>query len=113
MAVPEPGKGNYDIYVVFTEKALALLAPDGLMGFIMPHKFWQARYGEGLRKLIADGKHLRSVVDFAHHQIFSGVTTYTAIHVLQQKENPGLIDYARFTDLFDGVAQCSSLDANR
>jgi len=29
-------KGNYDIYVVFVERALSLLGPDGLLGFIMP-----------------------------------------------------------------------------
>ncbi|MCC6284377.1 MAG: Eco57I restriction-modification methylase domain-containing protein [Phycisphaerales bacterium] len=103
-------KGNYDIYVVFTERALSLLAPDGLLGFIMPHKFWQAQYGAGLRKLIADGKHLKAVVDFAHHQVFQNATTYTAIHVLQRSANAGPIDYAAFTDLTDGVAQCAAID---
>jgi len=38
-------KGNYDIYVVFVERCLQLLAADGLSGFIMPHKYWQAKYG--------------------------------------------------------------------
>ncbi len=103
-------KGNYDIYVVFTEKALSLLAPDGLLGFIMPHKFWQAKYGEGLRKVIADGKHLKTVVDFAHHQVFEGATTYTAIHVLASSPNAVEIDYVKFRDLNDGVAQCAQLD---
>jgi len=104
-------EGNYDIYVVFTEKALGLLAPDGLLGFIMPHKFWQAKYGEGLRKLIADGRHLKAVVDFAHHQVFQGATTYTAIHILARSPNPVEIDYVRFDDLNDGIAQCARLDA--
>lgn len=104
-------KGNYDIYVVFTERCLSLLAPGGLLGFIMPHKFWQAKYGEGLRKMIADGKHLRAVVDFAHHQVFQGGTTYTAIHVLARSPNAVEIDYVRFDDLNDGVAQCAQLDA--
>ncbi len=63
-------KGNYDIYVVFIERALELLADDGLLGFICPHKFWQATYGAGIRKIIADGRHLRSVIDFADQQVF-------------------------------------------
>ncbi|HRQ73789.1 MAG TPA: Eco57I restriction-modification methylase domain-containing protein [Phycisphaerales bacterium] len=105
-------KGNYDIYVVFTERALSLLAPDGLLGFIMPHKFWQAAYGEGLRRIIAEGRHLRSVVDFAHQQVFRGATTYTAVHVLGQAPNKPKVDYARFDELADGVAQCSALDAS-
>lgn len=103
-------KGNYDIYVVFTERSLSLLTPDGLLGFIMPHKFWQAQYGAGLRKLIADGMHLKAVVDFAHHQVFQNATTYTAIHVLQRSANAGSIDYASFSELTDGVAQCAAID---
>ena len=81
-------KGNYDIYVVFIERALELLADDGLLGFICPHKFWQATYGEGIRKIIAEGRHLRSVIDFTDQQVFRGATTYTAIHVLSKKRKP-------------------------
>ena len=105
-------KGNYDIYVVFAERSLELLAPDGLLGFIMPHKFWQAKYGEGLREIIAEGSHLKSVVDFGHHQVFEGATTYTAIHVLSRAPSAATFDYFRFTELTDGVAQCAVIDAN-
>jgi hypothetical protein len=106
-------KGNYDIYVVFTERCLELLAPEGLLGFIMPHKFWQASYGEGLRKIIADGRHLRSVIDFGHQQVFHGATTYTAIHILGKSSARGTIDYARFNELLDGVSQCAMLDTGK
>lgn len=106
-------KGNYDIYVVFTERALQLLAPDGLLGFIMPHKFWQAQYGAGLRKLIADGKHLRAVVDFGDQQVFKGATTYTAIHVLSRDARKNGVDYAKVVELDDGRGQCADLDAGR
>ncbi len=103
-------KGNYDIYVVFVERCLELLATDGLLGYIMPHKFWQAKYGEGLREIIAAGKHLQSIVDFAHQQVFQGATTYTAIHILGKTPGPDRINYAKFDDLYDGVGQCSLLD---
>jgi hypothetical protein len=106
-------KGNYDIYVVFTERALSLLAPNGLLGFIMPHKFWQAKYGEGLRKLLADGNYIRAIVDFGDQQVFRGATTYTAIHVLQQDNSAAEIEYAKVEDLTDGVAQCAALDSDR
>ena len=36
-------KGNYDIYVVFVEKGLRLLNEHGVLGFILPHKFFNAR----------------------------------------------------------------------
>ncbi len=106
-------KGNYDIYVVFAERCLELLAPDGLLGFIMPHKFWQAKYGEGLRKLIAEGRHLRSVIDFGDQQVFRGATTYTAVHVLGRASTNAAISYARITNLADGDAQCRAIDEGR
>lgn len=106
-------KGNYDIYVVFIERALELLADDGLLGFICPHKFWQAAYGEGLRKLLAEGRHLRSVIDFTHQQVFQGATTYTAIHVLSKNPNRDGIAVGRIVDLTDGDRQCRALDGRK
>lgn len=72
-------KGNYDIYVVFVERGLQLLNPKGRLGFILPHKFFNAQYGEPLRGLIAEGKHLAQVVHFGHQQVFAGATTYTGL----------------------------------
>jgi type I restriction-modification system DNA methylase subunit len=106
-------KGNYDIYVVFIERALELLADDGLLGFISPHKFWQAAYGEGIRKIIAEGRHLRSVIDFTDQQVFPGATTYTAIHVLSKNANRDGVRLARVFDLTDGETQCQALEGRR
>ncbi|MCC7294026.1 MAG: Eco57I restriction-modification methylase domain-containing protein [Phycisphaerales bacterium] len=103
-------KGNYDIYVVFTERGLDLLVADGLLGFIMPHKFWQAQYGEGLRKVLADGKHIRAVIDFGDQQVFRGATTYTAIHVIGRAAATDRIDYAKVVDLVDGDLQCRAIE---
>ncbi len=80
-------KGNYDIYVVFVEQGLQLLNKRGLLGFILPHKFFNAKYGEPLRGLIADGHHLNSIVHFGHQQIFEGATTYTCLLFLNRKPN--------------------------
>jgi len=77
-------KGNYDIYVVFVERVLQLLNDRGRMGFIMPHKFFQAKYGETLRKLIASGSHLSEVVHFGDQQVFAGASTYTCLLFLDK-----------------------------
>jgi hypothetical protein len=104
-------KGNYDIYVVFTERCLELLSPTGLLGFIMPHKFWQAKYGEGLRGIVARGKHLRSVVDFTHEMVFHDAAIYTAIHILGSATNPcSQIDIARIEQLTDGPSQLAAVN---
>ena len=77
-------KGNYDIYVVFVEKALSWLNAKGKFGFILPHKFFNAQYGELLRGVIANGKHLAKVVHFGDQQVFENATTYTCLMFLDK-----------------------------
>jgi len=76
--------GNYDIYVVFVERGLSLLNKGGQLGFILPHKFFNAQYGEPLRELIAKGKHLTEIVHFGHQQVFAGASTYTCLMFLDR-----------------------------
>jgi type I restriction-modification system DNA methylase subunit len=77
-------KGNYDIYVVFVEKGLALLNERGRLGFILPHKFFNAQYGEPLRKVLAEGRNLAKVVHFGDQQVFANATTYTCLLFLEK-----------------------------
>jgi len=80
-------KGNYDIYVVFVERGLGLLNKRGRLGFILPHKFFNAQYGQPLRGLLAKGKHLADVVHFGDKQVFSGATNYTCLLFLDKAGN--------------------------
>jgi hypothetical protein len=80
-------KGNYDIYVVFVERALGLLNERGRMGYILPHKFFQSKYGQPLRELVAGGKHLAEIVHFGDQQVFAGASTYTCLLFLDKKSN--------------------------
>ena len=77
-------KGNYDIYVVFVEKGLRLLNGRGRLGFILPHKFFNAQYGEPLRRVLSEGQHLSKVVHFGDQQVFEGATTYTCLLFLEK-----------------------------
>ncbi|MCA1626610.1 MAG: Eco57I restriction-modification methylase domain-containing protein [Acidobacteria bacterium] len=72
-------KGNYDIYVVFIEQALRLLKESGRLGYIVPHKFFNAQYGAPVRRVLSEGKHLSHVVHFGDAQVFKGATTYTSL----------------------------------
>lgn len=92
------GVGNYDIYVVFVEKGLSLLNKNGRLGFILPHKFFNAKYGEPLRGLIAEGKHLAHVVHFGDQQVFEGATTYTCLMFLD-KSGVKEIQFIKVDDL--------------
>ncbi len=55
------------------------------MGFILPHKFFNAQYGQSLRTLLSEGKHLAKVVHFGDKQIFENATTYTCLMFLDKK----------------------------
>ncbi|HOD29597.1 MAG TPA: Eco57I restriction-modification methylase domain-containing protein [Syntrophales bacterium] len=91
------GKGNYDIYVAFVEKGLGLLNAKGRLGFILPHKFFNAQYGEPLRALLAKEKHLSEVIHFGDAQVFAGATTYTCLLFLDR----GGSKSCRFTKVAD------------
>jgi type I restriction-modification system DNA methylase subunit len=90
--------GNYDIYVVFVEKGLSLLKKGGRLGYILPHKFFNAMYGEPLRSLIAEGKHLSEIIHFGDQQVFDGATNYTCLLFLQ-KDGKEKFQFAKVDDL--------------
>jgi len=81
-------KGNYDLYVCFVERGLELLQDNGQLAFIQPHKFFNAKYGEQLRELLAKGKHLRHIVHFGDEQIFPGATNYVCLLFLAKTGVP-------------------------
>jgi hypothetical protein len=75
-------KGNYDIYLVFVERALNLLSSKGKMGYILPNKFFVTDYGEELRNIITNRNALERIVDFGYEQVFEKATTYTCLLLL-------------------------------
>jgi len=79
--------GNYDIYVLFVERALQLLKPGGVFGMILPNKFMQVDYGVGLRKLISENRFADRIVDFKEFQVFEAATTYTCFLFLKKQAN--------------------------
>lgn len=91
-------KGNYDIYVVFLERGLRLLNTSGLLGYILPHKFFNAQYGEPVRSVIAETKSLHHVVHFGHQQVFPKATTYTCLCFLTGA-GADRCDYRSVTDI--------------
>jgi type I restriction-modification system DNA methylase subunit len=113
-------KGNYDIYVVFVEQALRKMNERAALGYILPHKFFNAKYGEPLRGLMAKGKNLSHIVHFGDQQIFDGATTYTAL-LFANKSATEEIDFVKAADLsawredktsLRGTIQAANVTAN-
>lgn len=76
--------GNFDVYALFIERALDLMADGGELGYIVPNKFFTTDYGVTLRSLIASASRLKSLVDFGHSQVFAAATTYTCLLFLSK-----------------------------
>ena len=84
---------SVDIYVIFIEKALTLLAENGLMGYICPHKFFNSKYGEHIRSIISEHKNIVKVLNFGINQVFEHATTYTCLLFLSGKKQTGFQYY--------------------
>ena len=78
-----------DLYAYFFEKGATILKPGGRLGFISSSTFFRTGSGENLRRFLADGAAIESVVDFGDLQIFEGVTTYPAILTLRKEAEAG------------------------
>ncbi len=76
--------GNFDLYVSFIERGYTLLKRGGLLGQIVPNKFFRTDYGEGLRRFISAKAALQKTVDFGATQVFDA-TTYTCLLFLAKE----------------------------
>ncbi len=79
--------GRYDLYVLFIEKALSLINKHGRIGFILPHKFLSADFGEGIRSLIQNKKALKEIINFGSELVFQDASTYTCLIFLSSNNN--------------------------
>jgi len=81
--------GSYDLYVLFTEKGLELLSKNGVLNYIMPHKWVNAAFGKGLREVSKEN--IRKLISFGAHQVFNA-STYTSL-VWFNKARNSTLDY--------------------
>ncbi|MCO0598513.1 Eco57I restriction-modification methylase domain-containing protein [Peribacillus butanolivorans] len=75
---------NFDKYSLFLERSLALLKPSGMLGYIVPNKFFTIKSGKALRQVITENNHLKEIVHFGVEQVFKNRSTYTCLIVLSK-----------------------------
>lgn len=76
--------GSYDLYVIFTERAIKLLGVKGLVNFIMPHKWVNSAFGKGLREFTKDKFY--KFISFREYQVFNA-STYTSLVWFKNKSD--------------------------
>lgn len=70
---------NFDLYILFLEKASLLINKKGLVSFINPSKFASTKTGEGIRGYLEENCNIVEYVDFKEYQIFEDAITYCCI----------------------------------
>ena len=71
--------GRFDFYVSFMERGFSLINKNGILSFILPHKFINADFGIGIRSFIYNNKALNYLVHFGAEQVFANASVYTCI----------------------------------
>lgn len=79
--------GTSDLYCFFYARALQLLKPGGMLTFISSNKWFRAKYGEKLRKHIADTCQVHSITDFGDLPVFKSAAVLVMIFISQNGKN--------------------------
>jgi hypothetical protein len=75
---------QYDIYVLFYEKAINLLREGGFLGFITSNKFLASEYGLKLRELILKETKMVEIIDYSNAKVFGDASTYPVVLILEK-----------------------------
>lgn len=86
------GGGMTDLYLVFYEIGLHMLAAGGRLCYIAPSSWINSVAGQHMRAHLQESGCLRAIADLGHFQPFSA-TTYTAITLLEKTDGARQFDY--------------------
>ena len=76
----------FDKYYLFIQRAISLLNENGVLGYIVPHKFFIVKGGKALRAFITSHSSIFKIIHFGVTQVFPNRSTYTAILILDKKK---------------------------
>jgi hypothetical protein len=82
----ETAQRHWDLYILFIENALRLLAEGGRLAFIIPYAYAIEKYGEKSRELVLANTTLEALVDLRTVRVFGRVPTITIIPFLKKKK---------------------------
>lgn len=77
---------TFDKYYLFIQRAISLLNENGVLGYIVPHKFFIVKGGKALRAFITSHSSIFKIIHFGVTQVFPNRSTYTAILILDKKK---------------------------
>lgn len=89
-----------DLYVLFFEKTLRSLSPEGKHCFICSNRWFKNEYGKKLRKLVAQHFRLNSIVNLENADAFQeAVLAYPSITLIENLFPNNFVTYADVTTI--------------
>lgn len=105
--------GRADLYIGFYEKALSMLKPGGVCGFICADRWMLNQYGANLRKLVTSEYSVEAVVEMHRADAFHDeVLAYPAVTIIRKGEQ-GRALVAKLDHDSEDAANAEVLDALR
>ena len=95
----DSAKGTYDLYVIFIELGLKLLAKSGNLMFITPSKYLSAEYANALRTLILENYSLEKISDFSEIRVFESAGVSTMISHISNKAQSKQVEFTSFESI--------------
>lgn len=95
-------KQSGDIYMLFIERGLQILKPEGRLSMITSNKWMRAAYGEILRNFLLKNATIDKIIDFDALKVFDRATVDTSIlELTNHKNGKSTVPAARFPFDFD------------
>ena len=91
--------GTYDMYVIFIELGLRLLAKNGILVFITPSKYLSAEYATTLRTLILENYSLDMISDFSDIRVFESAGVSTMISQFSNNIQHNKVEFKTYKSL--------------
>lgn len=102
--------GNWDLFVVFSEKALSLCKDKtGILTFIIPNKIIGVNYCEGLRVLLAN-HNILEIRDYSRQNVFENASVYP-VTLLVNKSKPTSKTYFTIMDNLQDVKSKNNIES--
>jgi len=76
----QTARGNFDLYVLFIERALELLRPGGRCGLIIPNKWATLDYARPCRELLLKQATIEQVIDLIDVRPFAKASGYPPVN---------------------------------
>ncbi len=76
--------GQFDLYILFMERAIDILAANGWLGFSVSNTFLRSETGRALRRLIVEKCQVHDIIEFEDPKIYPDAVIQIALVLLQK-----------------------------